>query len=550
MDVDVTSLYNRRAGQRWDRCAVGDIFERVAEVSPDAEAIVGGPGAFSSPIFERLSYAEADAWANRLAHAFRARGIGRGDRVLMICENSVEALLATVGVAKLGGVLVPVNPSQTADMLAHALQLSEPRLIIADAEHGAFPEAAGLEVDMTIPIGRPVGRQGPHLLEFCDGFPSVSPEATIDGGDIWQILFTSGTTAMPKGVMLSNITTYLTALSFAISYCRGLRHESQLRMACFAPVIFHIGVQAYAFPPLFTGGTLILGRRFRPAVIAATIAAERATAVIGGGVPLAVQLVEEMEALGPEAMRSLTFFMFGLGMLPPPVRARLEALSPSVTLVCLAGQTESVGAHRFAADVFDEKYREVVARGANLIGKPTPIMASRIVDLDDGATPVAPGVTGELVYRSPIMMAGYYRDEEATRKAFAGGWFHTGDLGVADPDGHRFIVGRLKDIIKTGGENVSAPRVEAVLIQHPAVERAAVVGLPDEAWGEVVTGAVVVAKGQTVGEAELIAFCRERLAGYETPKRIVQLDELPLDFIGKVRKFALREMLSAGAVGP
>jgi acyl-CoA synthetase (AMP-forming)/AMP-acid ligase II len=540
--IDVTSLYNRRADNRWDRCVVGDIFERVAAVRPDAEAIVGAFGAFADPANERLSYAEADALANRFAQALLARGVARGDRILMVCENSTEAFLAKIGMAKAGCVAVPVNPSQTTEVLIHAAELAEPVLVVADAECLELPRSAGIAVDVTIPIG---GTQieGITFAEFCASGSPEAPELTIHADDIWQILFTSGTTAMPKGVMVSHQYSYLVSLSWALSYTRGLDHESKLRMACFAPIIFHIGDQVYTMPALFTGGTMILGRRFKIAPLADTVADERATAVIGGGLELAKTLLTELEALGPEAASSLTCVMWGLGLADPETIERWERLCPGISLLYIAGQTESCTGHRFVVNTARDTYADAAARRVNLIGHPAPLMVSRVVDVEDGATSLPPGEIGELVYRSPIMASGYYRDEAATEKAFDGGWFHSGDLGSTEPGGERLMAGRIKEMIKTGGENVASARVESVVGQHPDVERVAVIGLPDERWGEAVTAVVVAAPGRVVEPEALIAFARERLAGYETPKRVAVVDELPVDFVGKVRKVELRRMM-------
>lgn len=542
MGIDVTSLYNRRADNRWDRMAVGDIFERVAAVRPDAEAIVGAFGAFADPANERLSYAEADALANRFAQALLARGTQRGDRILMVCENSTEAFLAKIGMAKAGCVAVPVNPSQTTEVLLHAARLAEPVLVMADSECLGLPRAAGLPVDLTIPIGG-TEVEGITFAEFCRSASPEPPEVTIHGDDIWQILFTSGTTAMPKGVMVSHQYSYLISLSWALSYSRGLDHESKLRIACFAPIIFHIGDQVYTMPALFTGGTMILGRRFKVAPLADAMAAERATAVIAGGLELAKTLLTEMEARGKAAMSSLTCILWGLGLAEPETIERLERLCPGISLLYIAGQTESCSGHRFVVNTERDTYADAAARRVNLIGHPAPMMVSRVVDVEDGRTSVPVGEIGELVYRSPIMTAGYYRDDAATEKAFDGGWFHSGDLGSAEPNGKRLMVGRLKEMIKTGGENVASARVEAVVGEHPDVERVAVIGLPDERWGEAVTAVVVPAAGTVIEPDALIGFARERLAGYETPKRVVVVDELPLDFVGKVRKYELRRQL-------
>jgi acyl-CoA synthetase (AMP-forming)/AMP-acid ligase II len=549
--IDVTTLVGRRAVNRWERCSVGDLFERVAVARPDAEALVAAPGAASAPEFARLSYAGADALANQFAQALLGRGLARGDRVLLVCDNSVEAFVAKIGVAKAGGVAVPVNPAQTPDVLAHAVALTEPVLVVADAGSRALTDAAGVRVDVTIPIGGAARPGETGFAEFRAEGTATPPEVEVHADDIWQILFTSGTTAMPKGVMISHQYVYLAALSWALSYTRGLDHESRLRVACFVPIVFHIGDAAYTMPALLAGGAIVLGRKHDAAAVAATVAGERPTTVIAGGVALARRLVDELERRGPADVASLTCIVYGLGVPEAELTARLQRLRPGISLLGIAGQTESVPGHRLVANAFPDTHADALARHANVVGWPNPLLASRVVDIEDG-THLAAGRTGELVYRSPVMTAGYYRDEESTRRAFEGGWFHSGDLGVEDPGGERQIVGRLKDMIKTGGENVAGARVEAVLAEHPAVSSVAVVGLPDERWGEAVTAAVVPVPGERVDPAELIGFARARLAGYETPKRVVVLDELPTDFVGKVRKYALREQLIARAadVGP
>ena len=204
------------------------------------------------------------------------------------------------------------------------------------------------------------------------------------------------------------------------------------------------------------------------------------------------------------------------------------------------GQTEAIACHRF----WPAKWPEVYARSApmlNYVGVPSPLLASDVVDETGASLLGQPNTPGEAVYRSPIMTAGYYLNEEATREAFRDGWFHSGDSVVVDDDGLRIMVDRFKDIVKSGGENVSSLRVEAVLHAHPAVEKAAVIGLPHEHWGEAVTAVVVPRSGVEVDESVLIAYCRERLAGYETPKAVVFTDALPETVGGKVLKYRLRQ---------
>jgi acyl-CoA synthetase (AMP-forming)/AMP-acid ligase II len=270
------------------------------------------------------------------------------------------------------------------------------------------------------------------------------------------------------------------------------------------------------------------------------IAEERVTALWAGS-PAMVGAVDATLTRRSELdARSLTVIVYGWAALPPSVLASMKRHCGDDLLVFeIFGQTESISCHRFWPDKWPELYARTAPRD-NYVGVPSPILASTVLDPFGEDLAGSPGVAGEAVYRSPSMMAGYYRDEPATREAFRYGWFHSGDSCAYDGDGLRIMLDRYKDIVKTGGENVSSLRVEAVLGQHPAVARAVVIGLPHPHWGEAVTGVVVREPGQDVGEAELIAFCRERLAGYETPKGVVFVAELPETVGGKVLKYKLR----------
>jgi acyl-CoA synthetase (AMP-forming)/AMP-acid ligase II len=284
---------------------------------------------------------------------------------------------------------------------------------------------------------------------------------------------------------------------------------------------------------------VILGRRPDPARMAATIAAERPTAVWGGSPQLVRGMVAALEA-GDVDATSVRVVVYGWGALDPSVLETLTRLSGGrARAMGIFGQTEAIACHRFWPDRHVETYRRT-APAVNYVGVPHPLLASMVVDLDGADLVGEPGTPGEAVYRSPAVAHGYYRDPDATREAFRDGWFHSGDSCAYDADGLRVMVDRYKDIIKTGGENVSSLRVESVLHQHPAVAQAAVIGLPHDHWGEAVTAVVVPAPGATVDADEVIAFARERLAGFETPKHLVVIDALPVTVGGKVLKYKLR----------
>ncbi len=544
VNLDVTSLHGRRAVHRWERTSVGDLLERMTWSFPDKDAIVGRPGAYADERFRRLTYRQADELANQVANALLARGLQRGDVVTMFCENTVEGFLTKLGIAKAGLVAAPMNPMMAPDMVAAMLDLVTPKAAVVDAELWPRAEApftaAGLDVAVTITVGGDPVPGSASFTDFVRDQPTTEPDVEIHGDDIWEILFTSGTTALPKGVMISHTCSYLSAFGFALSLTRGLRFESDLRVGTFLPMIYHVGDQPFTYSVFLSGGTLVLGRRPAADPIAEMIAEDRVTALWSGS-PAMVGALDATLTRRPELdARSLKVIVYGWAALSPAVLTSLKQHCGDDLLVFeIFGQTESISCHRFWPDRWPELYARTAPQD-NYVGVPSPILASTVLDPFGEDLAGSPGVAGEAVYRSPSMMSGYYRDEAATREAFRYGWFHSGDSCAYDEDGLRVMLDRYKDIVKTGGENVSSLRVEAVLGQHPAVAKAVVIGLPHPHWGEAVTGVVVRNAGHEVTEAELVTYCRERLAGYESPKDVVFVDELPETVGGKVLKYKLR----------
>lgn len=548
MNVDVENLYNRRADQRWERMAAGDILERMTWSEPDKLAFVAAPCAIQDPQFARVSYGAADRICNRIAHALIAQGLERGARVALLCDNSVDAFLVKLGVAKAGMVVVPINTMMAPDMVEHMLRLVDARVALMDAslwDSGRVPfDRAG--VRLLASIGTPGhGIPGvPDLSAFIADQPEQEPDVTIHGDDIWEILPTSGTTSMPKAVMISHAYTYLGGMSNALSFSRGVPCERDFKMCSFLPVIFHVGDQALAMSPLLCGGTVVIGRRFDAAAIAASITREQPTALWGGSPQLIGELVREVESKpGTYDLSSLTVLVYGWGQLAPELSARVLKLAPRALLSGIFGQTECISFHRFWPSRWPEQYARH-APAVNYVGLPSPLLASTVMDEEGRALHTQARKPGEAVYRSPAITSGYFRDEPATREAFRHGWFHSGDMCETDEDGLRIMLDRYKDMIKSGGENVSSLRVEAVIAQHPSVRKAAVIGVPDAKWGEKVVGMIVLMPDAVLDEAGIIAFCRERLAGYETPKQIVVIDDLPVTVGGKVLKYKLRQMLA------
>jgi acyl-CoA synthetase (AMP-forming)/AMP-acid ligase II len=549
--IDVENLYNRRNDNRWDRMAVGDILERMTHGNPDKVAFIAAPEAVADPRFTRVTYAEAERITNGVANSLLARGLERADRVAMLCDNSVEAYLTKLAIAKAGLVAAPVNTMMAGDVVEAMLRHVDARCAIVDGDlwgpASAVFEGAGVEPVATIRAnGSEVVAGTADFADFFAAGAGSEPDVRIHGDDIWEILLTSGTTAMPKAVMISHTYSYTAALGHALSYTRGLRFETDLRTCTFLPVIFHVGDHASVLSSLLCGGSIVFGRKPSGAGIAAAVTREAVTCLWAGSVAFMTEIARVVNASAMAYdLRSLTSIVYGWSTPPPGLVAELERLcGGDVRLFGLFGQTEAIACHRFSPDRWPETFRRN-APEVNYVGLPISLLDSVIVD-DLGETlRDRPGVAGEAVYRSPAITSGYFRNQEATEEAFRDGWFHSGDSCMYDEDGLRIMVDRYKDIVKSGGENVSTIRVESVLALYPGIASAAVIGVPDERWGEMVTAVVTVVDGSSLDEAAVIAFCRERLAGFETPKRVIVLDELPVTVGGKVLKYRLREMLGS-----
>ena len=550
MTIDVENFRNRRNDARWNRVSVGDVIERMTWNEPGKVAFIATPEATVDPAYARVTYSEANDVINRVANALLDLNLPRASRIAMLCDNSNEAWLAKVGVAKAGLVAAPINVMMASDVIAEALQR-------VGAQHAIVDQALWEPLEGTlalanirpiVSIGGPLQGRIPNFEEFMSEHGSDEPDVEIHGDDIWQVLFTSGTTAKPKAVMISHTSTYMAAYSKALTMTRGLSHESEIRLGVFTPMVFHIGDQLCVFGPLVCGGTVIIGRKPQGPEMARAITDEKVTCLFGGSPQFVESLITEVQSKPEEYdLSSLGVMWFGWAPLAPASLAAFQELcGPQLKVYEMIAQTEAIAGHRFFIDRHLDMYlREAPA--INHVGKPSPIMGATVMDETGQDLRDKPGVAGEAVYRTPAMFSGYYRDLEATQEAVRGDWFHSGDSFVYGQDQIRLMVDRYKDIVKSGGENVSSIRVESVLQQHPTVIRAAVIGLPDDRWGEMVTACILKAPNTQLEEKALIGFARERLAGFETPKRIVVMDEFPTTVGGKVLKYKLRQYLLAGS---
>lgn len=550
LEIDVENFRNRRNDQRWNRMSVGDIFERMTWSMPDKECLVATPDATVNPKHARVTYRQAHELVNRVANGLLALGLPDAARVAMLCDNSVEAWLSKIAIAKAGLVATPMNVMMAPDIITDGLQRMDASCAIVDADlwkrMGHAFEAAGVTPVMSIGAGPE--ESYPSFDDFIADQSIEDPDVSIHSDDIWEVLFTSGTTAKPKAVMISHTYAYMTCYNHMQSMTRGLDHENELRVATFTPMTFHIGDLLIMIGPLLSGATVVMGRKPDGHIMARACTQEGVTCLWGGSPQFVESLIQAAED-SPTAydLSSITVMFFGWAPLAPGSLARLQRLAaPKLSVYELIGQTECVVCHCF----YINQHRDTYLRSApakNYVGRPVPMLASTVMDTDGNDLRGQPGVEGEAVYRSPAMFSGYYRDPEATKEALKGGWLHSGDSFVFDEQDLRIMVDRYKDIVKSGGENVSSIRVESVLQQHPSIARAAVVGVPDDRWGEMVTACVVAKPGATLDEDAIIAFARQQLAGFETPKRIVPMESFPETVGGKILKYKLRAALAEEA---
>ncbi|MFP5411825.1 MAG: acyl-CoA synthetase [Gammaproteobacteria bacterium] len=507
----------------------GDLLWRSARRVPDKTALVWGG--------LRQTYAELDDTVNRTANALARRGIGKGDRLALLSRNNHAFVVLSFAAARLGAILVPVNFMLKAAEVAYILGHSGSVALVA--EDSLLPVASDALLDPAAPRVRlkaVIPEHGGAVPEgWEDAFAwlrhadAARPEVDLGDDEPLQLLYTSGTESRPKGAALSSRNLVAQYVSCIVD---GEMSGDDIEVH--ALPLFHCAqLHCFLSPGLYLGATNILLPGADPAAMLAAVEAERATKLFcPPTVWIALLRHPDFER---RDLSSLRKGYYGASIMPMEIVRELSQRLPAMRLFNFYGQTEM-------SPVATVLRPEDQLRKLGSAGRPAINVETRIVDDED--RPVPPGTVGEIVHRGPHVMLGYWNDEQKTAEAFRGGWFHSGDLGVFDEEGYLRVVDRKKDMIKTGGENVASREVEEVLYQHPAVAEAAVFGTPHPEWIEAVTAAIVLRGGQSADEDALKAHCRERLAGFKVPKRIVLVDALPKNASGKILKRELRERIA------
>jgi fatty-acyl-CoA synthase len=472
------------------RINVGDALRRSAARYPGNRAVHCAG--------RDVTYAELDALANRMARSLQARGVGRGDAVAIRAPNSPEFLAAFFACARIGAPLVPLNLLSTAE------------------DHAYIIEKAKVKVTLS-------GLTDP-------GGDSSPVEEYVASDDIAAILFTSGTTARPKGVVLTHQNWYMMLLSLTAD--SGL--DRRFRFFLGLPM-FHVSGLGIAFSAVFLGAEGFIPANLKAETILETVVGHRInTMSLPATLWVALQQAPGIESADLSCLRKVVVFQY----LPTSVYERWRQLAPNADWLNYWGQTETSALG--SACPPEDLWRKLTA--PDPIGRPHLPVELRLVD--DEMRDVPPGQPGEIVLRGPSIAAGYLDDPEATEALFRGGWHHTGDVAYRDEEGCLYFLDRKKDMIKSGGENVSSQEVEEALARHPAVAEVAVVGVPDPYWIEKVVAAVTLAPGAQATEETLIQHARSRLAGFKVPKQIFILTEFPKTASGKILKRDLRLALA------
>ena len=506
---------------------LGDLTVRNLETRADAPAI----------IFEgrTITHAQFTARAFRLANSLIALGVRRGDRVAVLAQNCPEYMEAYAA-GELGGwTTVTINFRLASPEIAYILSDSKPRCLIVDAQFvDRLPNVAAAGVQHVLTFGGP----GPDVAyeDVLARGEATRPNVNVEPDDIAHLVYTSGTTGNPKGVMLSHRAQLQSTLISALE--AQVRPTDRLALAM---PLYHIGAKNLWLSHSVYGCPIILHRMFRPSPFYQAMRDFGATVTLLA--PTMLNDLIEAERCDRETLPTLNKIFYSAAPMPEALLRRcMNAFGP--ILAQIYGLTECGGpgctlhAHQHVLDGDPAVVRRLRSAGQPMVG-----VDVRVVRPD--GTECAVGEPGEIIIKSGAVMTGYWNNNPATLETLRNGYIHTGDVGERDHEGFVFVVDRLKDMIVSGGENIYSREVEEALVSHPAVMETAVVGAPDERWGEVVLAFVVRRPGQEVSEEALITHCRERIAAYKRPKAVRFIEALPKLPNGKIEKFKLRAPLWA-----
>ena len=475
------------------------------------------------------TYGQLARRVNRLANLIHKKGIKKGDRVAVLLHNSKEYVEIVLALSTMGAILVPLNFRLSGEELEFILKDSESETLVFDEEFIHFVEA--IKANIPIREGNYI-RVGKGTCSWASNYEKAvmeeSPEefradGPINGEDPQIIMYTSGTTGLPKGTILSHRKTFYNALNADIFY--GLTSEDIFLVS---RALFHSGgLLVETAPMLYKGGTIILSRRFRPQQILETIEKYRVT-VIEAAATVYNFILQQCD-LGKYDLGSLRCCFTGGERVPPSLLK--DYLDRGITISQCYGQTET---STITWLPLKEAKRKLGSVGI-------PVFHGNVKIVNKEGSEVRPGEVGEIIVSGPILMTGYWRRPQQTEETIKNGWLHTGDLAKLDEEGFIYVVDREKDMFISGGENVYPAEVEKIYLENPKILNVAVVGVPDEKWGEVGIVFIVMKKGEKLTEEEALKLCEGRIARYKIPRHLVFLADLPITASQKVKRNKLKE---------
>ena len=501
-----------------------DILAVRANLTPDREALYE----VSSGI--ACSYRKLNERANRVADFLRSEyGLQKGDRVSILAYNCIAYVDLLFGLGRIGAIFVPLNWRLTSHEMTYIVNDCQPKILILGKEFvSVFEEMrAQVETEHLISLeGANLADAESYETLLESPSPSETPQITIDEEDPCCILYTSGTTGRPKGAVLPHRQVLWNAINTVISW--GL---SEADISPVLTTMFHSGgLFVFLVPLFYAGGKIVLARTFDPDVSLQLIEAEQCTVILG--VPTLFQVWMNSPEFANVSFSRVRFFISGGAPCPPSL---IEAWYESKRVIVRQGY----GLTEVGVNCFSMTDEDALRKKGSVV-KPIFHSQMRLVDVNGDDVPI--GETGELIIRGPHVCLGYWNHPQATRDSLRDSWFHTGDMARRDEEGYFYIVGRFKDMIISGGENIYAAEVETVFREHPSVTDSALIGLPDEKWGEVGLLVVACKPDQQVSREELLQFCHGKLARYKIPKRIEFVESLPYSPYGKVIKADLRKL--------
>lgn len=483
---------------------------------------------------KKITYKEADAVTNQIAHALIGEGLATGDRFAFLSKNSIEYALMFYAASKAGVVPVPLNYRLAPPELAYIINDAGAKLLISSAEYVEPINTVRNQlktVDKFIGVDAPDGQGFDDYKKWYTSQPTEAPEREVKPTDDLYQMYTSGTTGHPKGAVLTQAAVNSQIMQFQFAITRQAGERTQI----VAPM-YHAAAAVTALSVAATGGTMYIHGDFNPVEVVAALSEQNIahTTLVPAMIQACLFMVPDVKERKYDALKSMAYGA-------SPIAENVLRLAMQVFQCEFYqgyGMTETTAVLCFLMP--EDHNRALAGEPGILLSAGRPVIGTEVKIVDDDDNEVPYGTIGEICGKGPQLMSGYWNLPEASEKALWRGWMHTGDAGTMDENGYVYVQDRVKDMIISGGENVYPREVENALFEHPAIADAAVIGVPSDQWGEAVKAIVVLKKGHEATADEIMEFCKGKIAGYKRPQSVDFIEELPRNASGKVLKKDLR----------